>query len=149
MDAIFSMSYPIEIIPDRDFLFTFVHFDNISKQDNLPLANAFLNTPHNSNSTDLSSDWDKYVTDIQCRNNLAKQINRKGIPKNPENYFIWKTQVFVFRNIVIPNQNVIHTPRDLNRAHSSIVGKKTGDEGVNNAKFRSLIIDNGDWSIAP
>lgn len=143
------MSWTVESIPDYSFLFTFVHHTNVSRQDNLPLANTFLNTPHNSNSQDLSSDWDKYVTDIECRENLANYPSRKGGNKNPEDYYIWKTQVYVFRNVIIPNQQVIHTPREFNRAHSSIVGKKTGDEGVNNAKFRTLIVDNGDWAIAP
>lgn len=143
------MSWLIEKIPNSDFLFTFIHQSHVSRQDNLPLANAFLNTPHNSGSTNLSSDWCKYTTDSQCRANLANQKNQKGIPKNPSHYFIWKTQVFAFRKVIIPNQQVLHTPRDYNRAHSSIVGKKPGDDGINNAKFRSLLIDNGDWAIAP
>lgn len=118
------MKWPIEYISDVGFLFTFIHYTNVSRQDNLPLAAAFLNTPHNSNSTVLSSDWDKYTTDVQCRANLANQVNQKGVPKNPEDYFIWKTQVEVIRHVIVPNQEVTHSPISNNRAHSSITGKR-------------------------
>ena len=144
------MNWPIEIpIPDKDFLFTRIFKDHISRQDSLPKAEAFRNTPFNSNSKDLSSDWDKYASAEYCRESVKRQKNKKGIVKDPNDYFIWKMNVGDIRNKVIPSQKVLHTPRPHNRAHSSIIGNKFGDEKVNNAELRSILVEIGLWVIKP
>ena len=149
MDAKLNMSWPIENpVPDKDFLFINIHKRNLSKS-NIPKATAFKNTPFKKNSTSLSSNWDKYITAFECRQILATQKNNKGICKIPDDFFIWKMNVGNIRLNINPSQEVIHSPSIPNRAHCSIVGCKTDDEGVNNAEFRSNIIENGGWEIGP
>lgn len=134
-------------IPDKDFLFTRIHKRNLSK--GFPKADAFKNTPFNVNSNELSSDWDKYTTAEKCR--LCVELHSiPGKPKkNPDDYFIWKMNVGKIRKDLIPTQEVLHTPSKHNRAHSTIRGRKPANEGVNNAEFRSIIIEIGQWEIAP
>lgn len=138
-----KQEYSSEQIPDEDFLFTRVHKSNLIK--NLPKAGAFKNTPFNEGSEVLSSDWDKYINAQQCRDSVIKSDK----PKNPNDYFIWKMNVGRIRKEVIPSQEVSHTPRVHNRAHSTIKGRKPANQNVNNAEFRSIIIEIGQWAIAP
>lgn len=150
MDAKINMNWPIEEIPNEHFLFTRIFKGHLSKQDNLPKADAFKNTPYGVDSNVLSSDWEKYISAKECRDFVKNFVNKKtGIPKEPDDYFIWKMNVGKIRTELIPSQEVTHTPREYNRAHASIEGKKPENEGVNNAEFRSLIIEIGDWEIAP
>jgi hypothetical protein len=115
----------------------------------MPKADAFKNTPFEVNSKVLSSDWDKYTTPIKCRDSVISH-SKPGKPlKNPDDYFIWKMNVGKVRNDLIPTQNVLHTPSKLNKAHATIKGRKPANEDVNNAEFRSIIIEIGEWAIAP
>lgn len=141
--------FPTENIPDKDFLFTRVHKTNLSRDDSYPRADAFKNTPFNVDSDVLSSDWDKYIDAEECRESVVS-YSKVGKPKKkPEDYYIWKMNVGKIRSTLIPSQVVLHTPRDHNRAHSTIQGRKPENEGVNNAEFRSLIVEIGEWAIAP
>lgn len=135
-----------ENIPDKDFLFTRVHKWNLSK--GLPKADAFKNTPFKVDSEVLSSDWDKYIDAQKCRDSVVI-YSKAGKPKDPNDYFIWKMNVGKIRKEMIPAQEVLHTPREYNRAHSTIKGRKPDNENVNNAEFRSIIIEIGQWAIAP
>lgn len=144
------MYQPENPIPDEDFLFTRVNKTHLSKRDKTPLPNAFRNTPFRVNSEVLSSDWEKYITAIVCRDSVKNFTNKKtGIPKNPDDYFVWKMNVGRIRTEIIPAQEVEHTPRDYNRAHASIKGRKPDNEKVNNSEFISIILEIGTWEIAP
>ena len=151
MDERTSMIYqPENPIPDEDFLFTRVNKLHLSKLYKTPLPNAFRNTPFNQNSDVLSSDWEKYISAEMCRNFVKNFTNKKsGNPKNPDDYFIWKMNVGRIRTQIIPSQEVEHTPRDYNRAHSSIRGRKPDNEKVNISEFISIILEIGTWEIAP
>lgn len=138
---------PDRHIPDEDFLFTRISKSNILNR--LPKAGAFKNTPYNQNSEVLSSDWEKYIDALGCRNSVSSQNNSKGAPKNPADFFVWKMNVGRIRKEVIPSQEVFHTPSVNNRAHTTIKGRKPDNEGVNNAEFRSIIVEIGHWAISP
>ncbi len=142
-----KQEYTPEDIPDKDFLFTRIHKLNVSK--GLPKADAFKNTPFNVNSNELSSDWEKYTTAKKCRD-CVRFHSKPGKPeKNPNDYFIWKMNVGKIRKDLIPTQDVLHSPSRHNRAHATIKGRKPANEDVNNAEFRSIIIEIGQWAIAP
>ena len=141
--------YIAEDIPDKDFLFTRIHKINLTRNDGLPKADAFKNTPFNVDSEVLSSDWCKYINAQQCRDSVVNYSKEGKPPKNPKDYFIWKMNVGRIRKELVPAQEVFHTPRKHNRAHSTIKGRKPENEDVNNAEFRSLIIEIGQWAIAP
>ncbi len=150
------MNWIEEKIPDEDILFTRINQSQISKQDKKPRAEAFLNTPYGVQSKNLSSDWNKYCqTPEECRKSIAFQLNSKGIPKDPNSFYIWQMNVGRIRNEIQPIQEVKHNPifnhekLPNNRAHSLIIGRKTNDLEVNNAEFRSLLIKVGEWAIAP
>jgi hypothetical protein len=147
------MNWEVEEIPDEDFLYTRVSLSQISKQDGNPRAQAFLNTPYNQNSKNLSSDWNKYCLSAEdCKQAVFYHFNSKGERKNPNMFLVWEMNVGKIRIEVIPPQEVNHDPifnHDLlpnNRAHSIIIGNKTNDPNVNNAEFRSLLIKIGKWA---
>lgn len=137
-------------IPNKDFLYTRVHKQNIDSSDGMPEGDAFRNTPFDGTGKSLSSDWCKYANANSCRNAVASIPNRNGIGfKNPDHYFVWKMNVGKIRSEINPSQDVLHTPSNNNRAHSSIVGKKYNEIGVNNAELTANFISIGTWEIAP
>ncbi len=135
-----------ESIPDQANLFCYIHFNDINRKTNQPYEKAFQNTPH-IDGTDLSADWDKYSTPSETRQRLSLQRNKKGVFKNPDNYFISQLNVQRIRNEVsgqIIEHDPIHNHSELpdNRSHSKIIGEK-------NVETRLKFVDLCKWAIAP
>ncbi|WP_140508912.1 hypothetical protein [Flavobacterium pectinovorum] len=122
----------------------------ISPKDDLPRAAAFLNTP--KEGTNLSCDWCKYATVEISKNIISKQKKGNGDFKNPDIFRFWNMNVGRIRNEITPNQKVLHEPlysspepdgAPNNRSHSIIEGEKFD----NNAEFRVLILQIGEWAV--
>jgi hypothetical protein len=104
------VSWPSEDIPAEDHLWMRVHRNDMEDGDILP--RAFRNRPKNTGG--MSTDWDKYRTAQDTRNDGRVPLENAVIRLN----------VGVVREI--PDQKVVHTP-DLerqNRAHTDVFGEK-------------------------
>ena len=143
--------WEVEIIENKDCLFTRVHENFISSKDKLPKSTAFTNTPKDGDN--LSSDWSKYCTAESSRELIGKQRKPNGSLKDFKSFFIWKMNVGRVRDDINPKQVVEHNPifnrpEDYyvpnNRAHSIIIGEKP-----NNSEFRVALLKIGEWAIGP
>ena len=103
-----------EEIPDSAALFFRVHFRDLD-DNGQPRPGAFRNSP--KESPDMSTDWCKYAT--------ADETRQRG-KQSAENYAV--VELNAGRTRRVPGQSVEHTPDCNNRAHSSVVGKKTAVE---------------------
>ncbi|WP_439882665.1 hypothetical protein ACSX1A_05735 [Pontibacter sp. MBLB2868] len=144
--------WEIEEIPDIDTVHCRVHKQFYSSKTKKPSASAFRNTPEDG--TNLSSDWSKYASAIDCRNFVSKLIHHKtGNFRNPEDYVVYSFSVKKLRELNTIKQQVLHDPifndperehEPNNRAHSIIEGSK----GLpNDNKFRLEMVELGYWSI--
>ena len=138
-------------IPANDMVFVRVHHQKIDKKNNfLPNAAAFKNTPEVG--PDLSSDWNKYSTAQQSRQQIGLEYKTGKVEfKNPNDFFIVS---FLVKDILALNleQRVEHSPRQdnfpdefvgspWNKAHASIIG---------DAEERRLkMIGIAKWEIPP
>lgn len=130
-----------EDIPNEAILYCYVFKNNINKENKKPLEKAFQNTPI-IGGVNLSSDWNEYSTPQETRARLATQKNSKGVPKNPEDFFVVQLEVDRIRKEII-TQKVEHDPiQKINRAHSIIIGEKT-------VEARLKLVDICTWAISP
>lgn len=143
--------WTIESVPDNHVLFVRVHNQKLDKKNNfLPSTAAFKNTPEHG--PDLSSDWSKYSTPKQNREQIGREYRTgKTDFKNPDDFYIAS---FLIGDIISLNlkQKVEHSPRQenfpdervgfpWNRAHCSIIG---------DAEERRLkMIGIAKWEIPP
>ena len=107
------MDWPVEVIPDEDFLYHRIHQTFI--RSNEIYAAAFVNRPKGSLS--MSVDWAKY----------AMPEDTKARAKKPSENAIVR---FVAGEVrTVPGQKVEHSPNlsENNRAHADIIGEKTAE----------------------
>lgn len=101
--------WPIEIIPDADYLFLRVH-QNVIDDQGRPTAGAFRNTPKDSG---MSVDWGKYRTSIETRSNGKQETEKYAVIR------------FTAGDVrTIKDQTVVHEPLADNRAHTEVFGTK-------------------------
>lgn len=133
--------YPIESIPNEDLLYVRVYASNINKGTKQPKPECFKNTPYNSDSKSLSSDWNRYATTIKyCRELLAESK-----PQNFHLFFFYQFNAGALRNFEVLPQIVEHSPNTKNRAHSSIIGEKE-KISINEAELDIGIRRLGEWA---
>ena len=133
--------YPIEDIPDKDLLYVRVYASNINRVTKQPKPESFRNTPYNSNSKSLSSDWNKYAVSLDyCRDNLAQSK-----PHNYHLFYFFEFNVGKLRTFEVLPQIVEHSPTNINRAHSSITGEKE-TLTINEAELDIGIRRIGEWA---
>ena len=101
--------WPVEEIPDKDFLYRRVHRVHWRK-DARPEPGAFKNS---KGSDAISVDWERYSTPQEAR-------ARKG---RPDENAVGQLIAGVVRNI--PSQRVQHAPIAENQSHAEVVGKKS------------------------
>lgn len=113
-DILIEEDFPIEQIPDEDFLFLRVHCSDMrgEKKEEVGL-NAFTNRPTDDPKAKLSTNWSRYSSAEHTRTNL-----KPG--KNPKNYAVVRMNVGAVRKI--PTQLVEHAPERENRSHSHVTG---------------------------
>lgn len=99
--------FPIEDIPDENFLYHRVH--KAHYRDGILIPSMVFKNIDGA----MSNDWSKYSTPEETRNRAKK---------NPENNGVLSMKVRDIRNI--PNQNVLHAPLPENRSHTHIMGEK-------------------------
>ena len=86
-----STKWAVEQVPDDAYLFVRVHKSKIEQKNaptiGIPKAGAFKNTPETG--PDLSSDWNKYSTPQQSREQIGKEYRHgKEEFKNPSDFYI-------------------------------------------------------------
>ena len=96
----------IERIPDQDSLFYRIHKNWVDDAGEL-MPGVFCDT-----GPGMSVDWCKYST-------AAEALQRA---KSPQDNGVIELRAGAVR--ALPNQEVSHTPSNLNRAHSEIIGHK-------------------------
>lgn len=97
--------WPVEQIPDDDFLFMRIHADFLKCGD--PIG------AYQDRKGGMSTDWDRYSTAQEARNRA----------KNPKMNGIVRLHVKKVREL--EDMLVEHAPLPLNRAHSEVFGEKT------------------------
>jgi len=105
-----QVEWPIERIPDEDFLFLRVHRTYIGPDALLP--GAF--SPHGRG---LSTNWSRYATAEWTRADVGVHPT-KGTPRDPNDYGVVSLEVGPVRRI--PTVVVQHNPLPQNRAHTDI-----------------------------
>lgn len=108
-----NTAWPIETIPDDNYLFLRVHKADIDDEGE-PFPRAFRNQP--KGSPGMSTDWQKYST--------SAETQRRG-RKPPEEYAV--VRLLTGETRAIPGQQVIHEPdtKTNNQAHTEVFGDKT------------------------
>ena len=152
------MTWPVEDIPDEDFLYFFIHNQDIGyDQDNQPVVKeaALSNTP--KDGPNKSCDWSRYATPKETQALLGKQHRTgKTVFKNPAAFFVYAHGVELWRSVhqegrEYPEQEVRHDPienqpeptgKPNNRAHAIILGDKPD-------KLRVLMARRAVWKIHP
>ena len=133
-----------EEIPIDDLLFMRVSKNHIKGNEIQLIAfkkNINPSTPQSKPG--LSTEWVRYSSPQQCRQNVALFKHAKtGLPKDPSNYEVVQ---FIVRDIIaIPNQTVEHTPiyqptlapPVLIQAHTDIFGEDEIDNKENEVQAR-------------
>src|SRR5690349_19892275 len=119
------MTWPIEEIPDADQLFLRVHRKTWYREGQVD-PGAFTN-----HGGAMSCDWEKYGT---------AAITRAGSPRNPpEAYVVVSLRAGPIRGI--PNQTVVHSPSEHNRAHSDVAGEKDPETRVKLRRVAMVVLN--------
>ena len=120
---------PIEVIPDKDWVFRNIHFSQYKKwtdSKRRPDESDFIlriDPATGQKETGLSVKWDKYCTvhSIFVNKGLGKTRNGKDV--NPKDFKVVKLNVGDIRNIKLLTDekiDVIHKPEPNNDSHSEI-----------------------------
>jgi len=127
-----SGHWPIEQIPDADFLFMRVHRNNI--QNGQPIPGVFKNRGEGEQEG-MSTDWSNYST--------PEETMRRKLAVTPA----WRggvIQMLVGDVRRIPRQTVEHAPLPDNRAHTNVKGPKSGS--VEGTQARYLLMKVWRWA---
>jgi hypothetical protein len=103
------MNWPIEIIPNKDFLYRRVHNNLLLISRNFDEIPPYAFKDNNG----ISTEWNKYSTPEETRQRAL----------DPKKNGVIKIKVEIIRQF--QNFSVNHAPIPLNRAHSNINGLKT------------------------
>jgi hypothetical protein len=108
-----GVAWTEENIPDEDVLFYRVHCNDMDGEK--PKPGAFRNHPRGDPNSGMSTNWSKYCSAEQTRQNA---------PQSPQNYAVVQLGVGKVREI--PGQTVKHTPNIAlnNRSHTDVFGEK-------------------------
>lgn len=117
-----EVSWPVENIPDQDFILRRIPKRKV-KKDGTPSPGAF-----NNFQGGMSSDWDKYSTPQETRQRDS----------NPRETGVVKLSVRQVREI--PAQTVEHTPKQNNRAHTDVFGPKDEEERTRLRRISQWVI---------
>jgi hypothetical protein len=128
------VSYPIEEIPDNDYVFYRLHirysFSNSGKVK--PKSFREREIPGIPESKSMSTDWEKHSTSIECQ-------NRVSAPHTPNDFCVVSFNVGSIRNI---GPTLHHDPlpnsysSEDNQAHTSIRGvepSRSADDALDDA----------------
>jgi hypothetical protein len=126
-----SDSWPVEIIPDGDFLFKRVPIKEI--QDGKPIPGVFRNLGE-GDQEGMSTDWSQFSTPEQTKNRATNPAWRGGV-----------IQMLVGDVRRVPQQTVVHAPLPDNRAHTNVKGPKSG--GIEGTQIRYLFMRIWKWAI--
>jgi hypothetical protein len=114
VDALMPECFPVEEIPDEDYLFMAIKRKFIADDGTWTTA-AFRNGGVGE-ARGMSTDWEKYST--------AEQTQCRIGPS--ELHGVLRMSVRAIREI--PIYKVAHDPRCDNQAHTNVTGPKSGDE---------------------
>jgi hypothetical protein len=117
------MPWPVEGIPDEDWLYRRIHRIHLRHGD--IDAAAFTNTKGDNG---MSLDWARYSTAQQARERA----------RDPEVNAVAALETGRVRGL--PGQLVEHVPIEDNRAHSSVTGEKTPKVRLELKRLCSLVI---------
>jgi hypothetical protein len=117
------MPWPIEDIPDVDWLYRRIHRIHLRHGD--IDAAAFSNTKGDNG---MSTDWAKYSTAQEARDR-ARDSGANAV-----------AALEAGRVRALPGQVVEHVPIEDNRAHSSVTGEKTPRVRIELKRICSIVI---------
>ena len=127
-----GVNFPVEEIPDSDELYRLIHISYI-RAENTPEGDIPRGAFRDSDGTGISTDWSRYSTPDEA-------LGRK----DPDENGLIEMNVGVVRGI--RSLSVVHTPKNDNRAHTSIFGLY---KNPRKEKIRILLIRASRWIIPP
>ncbi len=126
------MTWPVESIPDTDWLFRRVHVHLLSNRQNQENIPPIVFWDHNG----ISVDWSKYSTPNESRQR-AKDPSQNGIIQ------IGVQAILSFRSL-----SVVHAPIQENRAHANILGMHNCSK-VDQTDIRKRLARIAQWALKP
>jgi len=126
------MTWPIEIIPDSDFLYRRIHSSILISSQNENDIPPFAFKDNNG----ISTDWNKYSTPEESQYRASE----------PEKNGIIQIKVALIR--LYKNLTIVHAPLPSNRAHSLINGLKSYKK-EDQTDIRKRLARSAEWIIKP
>ena len=121
-----TSSWESEEIPGADLVFMRVHRTWV-KPDGTIGRGAFQNRPTETDG--MSTDWQKYSRPEDTRSRANSPAKDNAV-----------IQFVVGEIRLIPDQTVIHTPKDGNRAHTDVFGEKHPEARIKLSRIYKTVI---------